>query len=121
MEVGEIIMTDVAQHTTRGSDRRIKAADDSAPPPGKTLHFIWLLMDPDGDTPPPQDGKWLWLSPDGGDPEKAVEAYWKHTRHHSQQANGGRGGWIITGWWCYKFPPNMKIDFDPKGWAPRND
>src|SRR5258708_3377466 len=106
-------------------DKRMQAAPpDTAVEParGKTAQFLWLAMADDGKTPPPKDGKWLWLTPDGCGFLNAVEAYWKHTRHFSQLANGGRGGWVAIGFWAFKTPPytGARIPWQPQGWAPRN-
>ena len=96
-------------------------ATPPAPRRVKLPTTAWMSMDPDGDTPPPQDGKWLWLTPDGESITTAVEAVWKNTSRFERTANGGRGGWIAAGWWAYRFPPGKKIEFEPKGWRARND
>lgn len=111
-------------HARRGRPP-MRAAPDPEPaqPKGRTSAFPWLSMDPEGDNPPPMDGKWLWLTSDGGPKEEGVAAYWKHTRFWNREANGGRGGWTQVGWWTYKFPPHngVRIPFEPAGWWPKND
>ena len=93
----------------------------AAPKIAKPNAITWLPMDDDGPNPPPKDGKWLWLGTEVGTKDGAVEAIWYQTRKFSQEANGGRGGWVRTGWWAHRLSAGKRIEFEPCGWWPGND
>jgi len=101
------------------TDKRmtVKAEPTAKSTPNIAKHN-WMSMDPDGPNPPPKDGKYIYVTRDGGQLADAVEVWWRNTRFYDRNLNGGRGGWGHTGFWCIRYQGTQQINFEPVGWAP---
>lgn len=102
-------------------DPRFAAAPEEEPPAAEPepttrrrrkseLPDGWLAMD--GDTPPPQDGKPLWLLGNVDDVFITAEAVWRNTRRWAQNR------WDTVGFWAKRNAGGEKIGFEPMAWRP---